>query len=322
LLFKKNKKMKKFVAKISLFSAILVFVIIILVILFSIKVEKRTFGNWNTESNLLILKPNTHYDLIFDGNSHSRNFSRHQNHKRVENILNKKILNIGRSGSLGGLNENLFYLQYFYDKGVTADTLILNIFSQMLYNKNNNLISNAFVDEPFKIDFFYKYAIFKYGQNKPLKLFYYLRSKLSFSWLKTKPLQDTGKFYYLDSINHQAIKEGFKAAYPNGIDTPSFVHNEIVIEQIIKTAQAHGTTVIFITTPTLFGHWPYHNDVVSLMQRMHKKYGTHYYDFALAINDPHFYYDHHHLNTPGVVYFVKNFLKPALNENDTSYLVF
>lgn len=313
--------MKRFINNILIFSGILIFVLFIWTIISSRIVEKRDFKNSNTESNLLILKPNTHYDLIFDGNSHARNFARHNNLQRVEKILNKKILDIGRSGSKGGLNENLFYLQYFYDYGVTADTLIMNIFSQMLYVKRNNLISNAFVDEPLRLNFLAKYAFFKYGQNKPLKLFYYLRSKLDLKWLKTKPLQDTGKFYHLDSINHQAIQKGFAAAYRGGIDTASFRHNEIVIEQIIKTAQAHGTAVIFITTPTLFGDWPYHNEVVTLMQKMHKKYGIKYYDFAKAINDPHLFYDHHHLNTPGIVYFVKNFLKPALYENDTTYLV-
>jgi len=67
--------MKIFIKKIILVLIGFLFIFFLLVIIFSKIVERNEFKNWETESNLLIMKPNTHYDILFLGNSHSRNFS-------------------------------------------------------------------------------------------------------------------------------------------------------------------------------------------------------------------------------------------------------
>jgi hypothetical protein len=45
---------------------------------------------------------------------------------------------------------------------------------------------------------------------------------------------------------------------------------------------------------------------------MNKKYGTSFYDFSGVIIEPKYYYDHHHLNTNGIVLFTNNYLEGTL----------
>ncbi len=313
--------MKKFVFKVLAISVSFISLFLLLVVLFSLFVERNDFKNWETESNLLVIKPDTNYNLLFLGNSHARNFSRYHNQERVEKILNKTILNLGRTGGKTGYTDYLFYLEYVYSKNITFDTIIVNIFSQMLYSNTNDLSSNTFDDEPFVFDFFFKYLKYPYSNNKGKRMFYYMRSKLNFNWLKTVPYSLDEKSDELTFIDTAAINKGMKNAFIDGVDTSRFNYNCKIVEKIINTAQEHNAVVIFITTPTLFGNWPYYEDVNVFMRRMEASYGIKYYNFAITIPKPEYYYDHHHLNTKGVVYFVSNFLNPVLNSNDSTYLV-
>lgn len=314
--------MKKYLTKILLFILLFFTLFAVLITVSNKIVLNRNFNVSQTEGNLLILKPNTHYDIIFIGNSHARNFSRHNNHKLVEGILNKKIFNLGKTGGRCGTNEYLFYLQYNFSKGITADTIIHNIFSQMLYGSFSNHASNTFNDEPFSMNFFLQYLAYPYAQNKYQRLFYYLRSKSSRKWFKMQTFSlkaKTDSLTYIDSI---AIQEGIEKAYKDGFDKEVFNRAANITEELIKTAQNNGSAIIFITTPTLFGDWPHQEDIASFMFEMNKKYGTKYFNFANCINNPHLYYDNHHLNTKGIEYFTEKFLKPALEQNDSTYLVY
>ena len=313
--------MRKFIFKITFFTFAIIILFFVLIFITSKIVKNRGFNNSQTESVLLVMKPKTHYDLMFIGNSHARNFSRHNNHERVEKILNKKIFNIGKSGGLCGNNEYLFYMNYCFSKNITADTIIHNIFSQMLYDNFTNKASNTFNDEPFSLNFLVHYVNYPYAQNRWQRLFYYLRSKISKKWLKTQPFSIKERNDSLLFIDSAAIEKGFKRAYKDGFDTVVFIRNAKITEELIKTAQKNGSTIIFITTPTLFGDWPHHEDIVDFMGDMNKKYGVKYYDFASCVKNPHLFYDHHHLNTKGIVYFTEKYLKPALENGDSTYLV-
>ncbi|MBN2662972.1 MAG: hypothetical protein JXR68_04930 [Bacteroidales bacterium] len=305
--------MKKFFKKILLIFVSFLLFFIVLVVLFSKLIENREFKNWETESNLLIMHPHTHYDVLLLGNSHSRNFSRHNNHQRVENILNKDILNFGRSGGITGYSDYLFYLQYAYSKNITFDTIVVNVFSQMLFSQSANIASNSFEQEPFRFDFLFQYFKYPFSENKLQKVFYYMRSKISLKWIfLNKPYSLNSKTDSLLEIDTIKVKKGFEIAFSDGLDTAVFNYNANIVEEIIQTAKKNGAVVVFITTPTLFGNWPHHDYVVDLMSYFKQVYNVDYYNFADSIPIPNYYYDHHHLNTKGVVKFVEEYLKPAV----------
>lgn len=280
-----------------------------MVILFSTIVKGRDFKIYETESNLLILKDNEEYDLAFMGISHARNFSRHKNHLRVEKILNEKILNIAQGNSTCGVNEQLFYLKYFYAHGVKINEIIYVLSPPLAFNENLNKSSDTFIYEPFEFDFLYKYLFFD-AENKYQRLFYYIRSKISFKWLFYKPGsldRQNGRLQKIDSVK---IKNGLKLAYPNGLDIKIFTKNCEVVENTIKTAKMNNSQISFLIPPSLFGKWPGNDQVVAFCKKMHKKYNLNYYDFSESILNSKYYYDHHHLNSDGVEYFAAKYLKP------------
>ncbi|MBN2891083.1 MAG: hypothetical protein JXL97_04375 [Bacteroidales bacterium] len=305
--------MKKYLFKILIFAFLLIITFLSVVLVSSEIVRKRHFENWETESNLLILKPNTHYDIMFIGNSHARNFSRHNNHKRVENILGKKFLNIGQTAARCGANEYSFYLNYCYSRNISADLIIVTVSTPMLYAEYNNIASNTFEEEPLNIKFLSQYIKFN-SENKWQRIFYYIKSKVEKSWLTKKPYSLDAKTDSLLEIDSAAIEKGFKIAFIDGFDSTTFNNNAKKIENLIELAQKNNAEIIFITTPTLFGEWPNHAELEKLMKIFEQKYGVKYYDFSNEIKNPNLYYDHHHLNTKGIVFFTENYLKPIIDK--------
>ena len=151
--------MKLFLKKIMLFSLLFFVLFFLSVQTSTFIVEQRPFENWNTESNLLIIKPDRHYDLLIMGNSHARNFSRHGNHFRVERILKKKILNLGKSAGVLGVNDYYPFLYYCLSLGDSFDTILFTVSSPMIYANKANLASNTFEDEPLKWNFLFQYIL-------------------------------------------------------------------------------------------------------------------------------------------------------------------
>ena len=179
--------MKGFLIRVALYLVLFFITLYLVLKTLSITVYKRDFKNSETESNTLIIKENTHYDLLFLGISHARNFSRTGNHERVEKNLNKKILNLGQGSGKCSINEQLFYLDYFYSKGNTTDKICIVLSPPMLSSTTLPLASTTFDNEIFDISFFSKYLFFN-AENKSERLLNYVQSKFSKNWISMKPI--------------------------------------------------------------------------------------------------------------------------------------
>jgi hypothetical protein len=54
--------------------------------------------------------------------------------------------------------------------------------------------------------------------------------------------------------------------------------------------------------------------VASFLNQLQKQDSTiAWYDFSESVLDPKLYYDYHHLNSAGVVYFTENYLKKIIH---------
>jgi Zn-dependent peptidase ImmA (M78 family) len=165
----------------------------------------------------------------------------------MQDILNKKVLDLGRTGAYVGINEYLPYLKYALSEGITSDTIIFVISSIWLYDCYVNFATNSFEDEPFKIKFFLQYLTYPYAQNKIQRLYFYMRSKLKTKWLKTKPvtkLYDTRKLDH--KITQQELNKHFKKIFKHGRDTTQFIHNTMVVRKFVEYAQSKGIKVFMI----------------------------------------------------------------------------
>lgn len=305
-------KMKVFLIKIGIYLLLISTISIALASVSSMIVKSRKFYNYNTESNLLHLEKNKNYDILIMGISHARNFSRHDNHLRMEEILNKKILNIGQGGATCGVNEQLFYLQYCYHKGISADTVLYILSTPLVYADYLNKASSTFGREPFSFDFLYQYIRFK-STNKLQRIQYYIYSKLDPKWIKLQPLpveKNDQKLFALDSA---VVEDGLNLAYLDGLNPDILAKNCKVVEETISFIQSQKSTVILILPPALFGKWMGHDKIIEFCDQMKKDHNVDYFDLSESILQPEYYYDHHHLNSEGVKYFTVNYLKPILH---------
>jgi hypothetical protein len=305
--------MKKIILKSILFTFIMLSIILSYSYIISIIITNRNFQNHETESNLIIIKENEKFDLAFMGISHARNFSRHKNHLRIENILKKHIINFGQGRGACSVNEQFFYLDYFYKKGNSVNTIFYILTPPMLFSETLSKASNTFIEEPFKFDFFIRYLFFKNSENKGQRLFYYVRSKFTPYWLKYKPYSLERMSDKLEKIDSIKVIKGMKSAYTSD-DWLYFEENCKTIERNIILANANSSKIVFIIPPALFGKWLGHEKVCEFANRMVLKYDVKFFDYSETVLEPKYYYDHHHLNTNGVVYFTEKYLKPILKK--------
>ncbi len=299
--------MKKFIQNTIFFLVASFVIIILLVKTTSIIVKNRQFENYETESNLLIFKENKNYDFMFMGISHARNFSRHRNHLRVENILNKKFINIGQGGGTCGVNEQLYYLNYFYKKNNSVNTIVYILSPPMLFSETLPQAANTFDNETIEFDFLFNYFFFK-TENKYERLWSYLKTKITITWIFYKPNSLDSKNESLIEINMDEVKKGFGFTYKNGLNENVYNNSCETLENTIKLAIKNNSEIILIIPPALFGKWYGHNETVEFANKMQDKYNVDFYDYSETVLKPEYYYDHHHLNTKGIIFFTKNYL--------------
>ncbi|MEM6377908.1 MAG: hypothetical protein AAF705_06830, partial [Bacteroidota bacterium] len=274
-------------------------------------INQRTFANYNTESNLLNLKAYQNYDLLIMGISHARNFSRHKNHQRIEQILNKRIINLGQGNGVCGVNEQLFYLDYFYHKENKSQKLVYFISPPLFFSGALALSTNTFDHEPFEWDFFRRYRNFPAEQHQE-RMVSYLQSKYNPRWLLNKPFSLDRMDEQMMGIDSVVVKAGFRQAYGAALNMERFAQSTKQFKATIELALAHQTEVILVIPPALFGKWDGHQEVAAFAQELAKSEMVSYYDFSEAVLEPQYYYDHHHLNTDGVVFFTEEYLKPVV----------
>ena len=304
--------MKKLISKVLAYAFTLFILILAIVECSSYWVNRRNFKNSETESNLLVMRQDSNYDLVFMGISHARNFSRHRNHERMESMLGKKILNLGQGGGICSPNEQLFYLQYFYNQNNKAKRIVYVLSPPLLFSLSMPIASNTFHYEPFSIPFVWQYVNFP-AENRTQRLMSMVQFKLTPSWINHIPFSypiSTGR---LEKVDSATVAHGQDIAFNSmSEDTNRFSISVEKVQQTIDLARSHGTEVVLFIPPALFGKWRGHDMTKKWGEKAALQKGVSFYDFSESVLEPQYYFDHHHMNTPGVVYFTEKYLKPVL----------
>lgn len=307
--------MIRFILKILLFVFLFVSLVFTITKLFSSKVERYNFENYNTEENLVITPKNQNFDYVFLGLSHARNFSRHENHQRVEDILDISFLNYGKGGGKGNVANQHIFLKNFLKKGNTTNNILYIISMPMMFAERLDKNSFTLDNEIFDLGFFMRF-LFGPGINKKEKLYSYLRSKYKPKWNKNKPYSAKINEKILVEFDTLKIQSGFKLAYVNGLEHNTFERNKEVIKKTIELAKNNNIKLSFIVTPSTFGKWPGHDIVCNFLDSLKLESNIEVYDFSsIYLHKYEYFYDHHHLNTNGVVSFSKDYLKAIVDKN-------
>jgi hypothetical protein len=299
--------MQTFIAKILLLGLIVIFCGLLVSYVPDLR---HDFKNNETESNLFVTPSNEHYGMVLLGTSHGRIFSRSGNHARVEEILGKKVLNLSTGGGRGVYSTEL-YLDYFYKRDNTADTIVYLIDPFVLYSNKWNEENDLFSMEPLRFDFLQ--LILKRKVNLPTVL-NYLKTKLSWEWVMRGPSDDAEQKGALTAADPEAVKKRVESLYPDGRNEETFARYRAILESIAATAKDRNTRLIFVIPSTLLGNLPGEDELKKALADLQKTHNIEWHDFSNAITDPRLYYDHDHLNTEGIVTFAEQFLVPTLKK--------
>ena len=221
------------------------------------------------------------------------------------------FINIAQGGGRCGVNEQYFYLKYFYQNRNKTNKVVYVLSPPMLFHTGIPLASKTFDFEPFEFDFFLNYIFFN-SSNKNQRLYSYVNSKYTLEWLNHLPKSFNKKQTYLTKLDSSKVTAGLSSTFKKGLAHWQFARSTSMVELSIQLIIDNNSSCILIIPPALFGKWNGHNETLEFAKRMKKKYGVKVFDYSESVLDPKYYYDHHHLNSDGVMFFSRKYLLPIL----------
>ncbi|BHH84746.1 hypothetical protein [Desulforhopalus sp. 52FAK] len=311
-------QIQRFILKSMAFALINSIILLALLLYFSGENRNTHLDIAESESNLLVTGENQHYDVALLGTSRGRVFSRDTNHQRVEELLNKKVVNLSKGGG-GGLMPAKLHLSHFFHRGNSVDQIFYLVDPWVFYSPINNDRNNFFLrDEPFELAIFWQLLVDKY----PLKtILAYLQKIAVNDWAEISRYAGAGltegTLHHIDSEKIDKARIYYAGRYdPNGFEKYSQF-----VDTINGMAEEQGATITYIILPLLIENFPGIDRVAEKLQIVaHKNSHVSFLNLSTKMQSPTYYYDHMHFNTRGIDYFTSTFLLPITQNNNTSAL--
>jgi len=257
------------------------------------------YAPWETESALLTLPKNETVGVVLAGSSRAWVMSRYPDHHTIlEETWGTSVVNMGMNAA-GPLPIYLM-LQAFYDRGNSADVLLYLVepfgFFGAPFNEEHVLVRT----EPFDA----RLLAHMLTSGVPLRrILVYGTSKFRWDWFAGPPKAQPWRRKALtaaDAKDTQKIQNRLDAIYPEGTTRQAFNRNQRYFLDTIALAQAHGTRVVCVGSPSLLGAEPGSTELVDLLETCQQHMGIIYRDLSAAIQDPACYAHLDHLNADGI----------------------
>ena len=302
---------KKFIFKLVIFSVLNLAVMVSLLSFFSGRNRNIHFKNWETESNLLVTGANEHYDVALLGTSRGRVFSRDSNHLTMENILEKKVINLSKGGG-GGLMPAKVHLNHFYSRGNRVDHIIYFVDPWIFFCPINNENNTFFLrDEPFELSILWDLVINRFPSQRIIS---YIQMIAVDDWKGISQYGSPG----LDQLTLKAIDPvKLKAArthYLGLYDYKKFDHYSKFATEIIEISKRHKSKITYVLLPILMKDFPGAAQVDETLKSISSQEKIGYYNLIDKMHDRHFFYDHMHFNNNGVAHFTGRYMKSILQQ--------
>jgi hypothetical protein len=307
---------QKFFIKAVAFTLLNIFLLLAVLLFFSGRNRDIQFNTKDTESNLLSTGANKHYDIGLLGTSRGRVFSRDDNHQRVENLLQKSLVNLSKGGG-GGLMPAKIHLSHFYSRGNSVDHLFYLVDPWVFYSPINNENNTFFLrDEPFELSILWQLITDRYPLNT---IFSYLKMIAVTDWQEISRYAGPGLTSgTLKNIDHEKIQQA-KIYYQSRYKKENFKRYCQYVDTINALAKNHGSKITYIILPLLIPDFPGIEGVDHKLREVTKQQShVSYINLSTAMQDPQYYYDHMHFNIHGIDYFSQNVLSPILEGKDVS----
>ena len=251
-------------------------------------------------------------DLVFTGSSHGQVFRTSGNQARVEKILNRKIVNLSVGGS-GAVTANMMLDYYFGQKNKTKTVVMLVDFFglQVVHNNEGN---PAFRHEPLRL------SILPYMFRHRLdfgEILGYFTGKVSRYYWDRRIFKEEDT-QYLKMLDLTEVKQRVAGIYRAGLSRKRFERYTKILEEAISRARANDAEVVIVLPPATFQVAPKTAEgtsdwLIEYLNDLKKRENVSFHDCRAALQNLRYFYDTDHLNTPGVVHFTQNHLRPILD---------
>lgn len=272
--------------------------------------ERQTHEVGKSESVLLTIPENTHYDVLIVGPSHAQAFAWSGNHDRVEDILGGEVANMSSEGT-GPVPVDIFW-KIWRDKGNTADTVIYLAHPFSFYSSRFNEDNRFTGKEPLDPTLLSEMVERGFGTDNVM---FYIQSKFNPVWIVGAPRGDNGDVSVEEgSVDPDLLKAGKGRLYPDGTDAAEFERYAAVFDQTVGEMRDAGMNVVILVPPTLMGE----PDGMDLAEAHFEELaasdeGITYLDLTGTVTENDAFMDLSHLNTSGVEYVTEEYLKPLLD---------
>ncbi len=266
---------------------------------------------WETESNLLSMGANESYGMALLSTSRGRVFSRDGNHLSVEKILGTRVMNLSKGGG-GGLMPAEMHLSYFYHRGNRAAHIVYlvdtSVFFSPISNENNDFFLR---DEPFELFILGKLIADGYPLDR---VYSYLQMIAVKDWAGISrygaPGLTDGTLAAIDPVKLADARRHYLERYASD----GWEKYSPCVDKINALVKAHGGRITWVMLPMLITDFPKADQVdAKLRQVAADNDHVAYFNFADAMHDRRFFYDHMHFNKVGIDYFTRNCLRAILN---------
>lgn len=269
-------------------------------------------ANWETEANLPVIGKREYYDVVMLGTSHARIFSRYQNHERVEKALDRKFINLSQGGERGGVRNQQVYLDYFLRRRNTAETLVYFVDPFVFYRSSLDNNEKIYINEPYRKDFA---SLLKQVETDTKKIdFYNTKDSRGIQPIEYPEFDKTYQETQSGTPSLDAINERIQFLYTDDYNKVKFDETLRVLMGTITKAKNEGMRVIVIVPTTQLPEQLGDKYVLEALKEESNKGDFEYYNYSHIISDTAMYYDTDHLNTEGIVFFTKQYLKPILDK--------
>lgn len=305
-----NMQIFTFLKKAVAFTLINTIILLATLFYFSGKNRNIHLNIASTESNLLSMGENQHYDFAILGTSRGRVFSRDDNHQLVETLLDKQFVNLSKGGG-GGLMPAKLHLSHFYERGNTVDQIFYLVDPWVFYSPINNEKNNFFLrDEPFEISILWQLLVENYPVDTILA---YIQKIAVDDWVTLSRYSGQGLTKgILNEIDSEKINTA-RLYYAGRYGKNSFQKYSQYVDKINSIALENSTKITYIMLPLLISDFPGIDAVDLKLKEAAKNTYVTYINYSAEMQSPHYFYDHMHFNTAGITFFTSQVLAPVLN---------
>lgn len=267
--------------------------------------------NSETESNLLVIRDDEHFDVALLGTSRGRVFSRDDNHRLIEEIIDRNVINLSKGGG-GGLMPAELHLSFFYHRGNQADHIVYLVDPWVFFSPINNEDNDFFLrNEPFELYVLWKLIRQGYPANR---ISSYLQEIAEKDWPSISKYAAPGLTERtLKTIDEKKLDKA-RQHYRSKFIENGFEKYSRFVDAINTLVKRNNGRITYVMLPMLIPDFPGMARVDRKLKAAARQNGhVAYYNCSDRMKDRQYFYDHMHFNKTGIAYFARNGLHPILH---------